>query len=263
MRLIVRPNDSVAYYHPTSAPAYWAGITTYIDSLKADTVLKYLEVRVRGNHGVLHLDFGIISEDIFGDGRNHNEDGSYNGISNGSVDDSEDVGLDTIPDYRELGYDSTSNPDPNHDNWFFEGVGKPPVPYSVLYSAEFQQETYDRLSPIFYEWINGTEGNIRDAAVLGKPDQEMLGRSFNTENSYLTYRIDLASDSFMVPGSGLNGWITYRIPITDPAAVDALVGLPNFSSFDWTHVYHSRIWFEKSSSELTDTVEIVRLRFIP
>ncbi len=259
LRLIVRPNDSVAYYRPTAAAAYWAGITYYIGSRFPDTAQMYLELRVRGNHGVLHIDLGRISEDAFGDKYPREEHVAQNGFFYDSL----DVGLDALPDMLEPGYDLNTNPDPSHDNWFFDDQGKPPVPYSVMNSSEFRSAIYNPDSPIFYEWINGTEGNYKDPNALGLPDREQLGPSFNLDDSYLSFHIDLSSSRLAVPGSEFNGWVTYRVNLAGPVDLDTIVGLSDYYSFYWPAATHLRFWFEKNSSEIPDTVGIAAIRFVP
>lgn len=245
LRMIFRPDTSLP------AGASWAGITTYIGDIGIDSSRHFFRVRLLGTHGVLHIDFGLISEDLFGDGVNHDEDKDLNLIA----DPDEDIGLDLFPDFLEPGYDASLNPDPNGDNWYFEGEGKCPVPPSRCNSAAFQDSIHDPSSAICYEWINGTEGNLADIASLGLPDKLALGPNFNLANSYRSYQLDLASDSFLIRGSELNGWRTYSIPIRDSAAIDTLVEADGPVP-EWFGVTHMRVWFESHGSSVPDTLQI-------
>ena len=83
----------------------------------------------------MYIDLGRISEDVIPDGKLNTEDLNQNT----AIDEGEDVGLDTLSDAREQQlYESTEN-DPNHDDFSFNG--------------------HLKLDILSYKNINGTEGN--------------------------------------------------------------------------------------------------------
>ena len=241
----------------------WAGIMRSFEGRIDAERAELLEIRMRGGRqpgallprGVLHFDFGQIDEDVNGDGNIFTEDEV---TINGVTDPTEDVGLDGLADEKESGYDAETNPDPNDDNWYYAGSGKCPWPDNRC------NELKDRLTgdgaendPLYFEWINGTEGNRDDISTAAKPDDEQLGRSANSLNSYFSFKLDLENypDSFKVEGSesAVGGWVTYRIPIRDPDALDEIVG----TDPKWTQISHVRVWFESDELDTTaDTLEI-------
>ncbi|MEW6413380.1 MAG: cell surface protein SprA [Candidatus Zixiibacteriota bacterium] len=247
LRLIYRPYN---HSHPTEAAVpSWAGIMRYFGSRVDAARAQLFEVRAQGKHGRLHFDFGKISEDVIPNGGPDTEDRI---LVNGAVDEDEDTGLDYLMDEEEEGY-GPSNPDPSGDNWFFRGNGKCPVPGGCD-----DWEYWD--DSLYYEFLNGTEGNRLDGAVTGLPDEEILsnGMNLNTLNAYYSFVVDFASDSFLVENSERNGWVTYRIPIRDPLAIEDSVGRPL-----WNQVTHVRVWFESDPGVTqTDTIKIADWYFV-
>jgi hypothetical protein len=176
--------------------------------------VQLLEMRVKGDTGILHIDLGRISEDINGDGQLTTED-KY---SNNVLDDSLDYGLDGIPDRLEFGYNSVTAPDPTGDNFDANNVWR----------------------------INGTERNGSDQEGGGNfPDTEDENRNgLETPNSYFSYRVDLSDTTFYVPDTRNEyGWKTIRIPLRDPLSIDAVVGNPV-----WTDIWFARVWLDGASS---------------
>ena len=248
----------------------WAGIMRSfygVDEKRA----QLLEVRARAKTGKLHFDFGVISEDVNGNGFAESEDGVILGAPNGTVDEDEDVGLDGLIDADESEfYDHIKhiNPDPAGDNWYFLGDGKCPLPAGECH-PDRDDPFWDDES-IRYEWLNGTEGNINDPSVQGRPDQEVLGSGLQQTNSYFSYVLDFESDSFKVPESNWppgvgedRQWWTYRIPIQDSTAIDTIIA-PDGAIPQWDEVRHVRVWFEDDSMDDNswDTVEVAAWYFV-
>ncbi len=278
-RMIFRPRH---YTADTSLPAdqlvidtldvpvkSWAGIMRSfygVDPKRA----QLLEVRARAKSGKLHFDFGRISEDVNGNGRPESEDGTISGVPNGAVEEEEDIGLDELIDKDESEfYEQIKdiNPDPAGDNWYFLGDGKCPLPKGECHDSPddpFWDDESNR-----YEWLNGTEGNMNDPSVVGRPDQEVLSSGLKETNSYFSYVLDFASDSFRVPESNWppgvgedHQWWTYRIAIQDSTAIDTIIdvdGVPR-----WEDVQHVRVWFEDDSMDDNswDTVEVAAWYFV-
>jgi hypothetical protein len=272
LRLIYRPSFTVfgfgsdldTLFYPS-----WAGIMFETDlprdnSRTAAMYPTFLEIRLRASGGRMHIDMGRINEDINGDNQESGEDHGPDGNHNWVVDQEEDVGLDGLADVDEPGYDPLTNPDPHRDNWYFRNEGKCPYPAAVCEDPVFQTRMEDPDDPIYYEWLNGTEGNREDPTRLGRPDDERLLGHFDTDDHYYTCLIDFDSnpDSFLVRGSEYYEWRTYRIPIgPDNALADELQTVGN--NADWERFTHARIWFESGvDADGFDTVEIVDCSFV-
>jgi hypothetical protein len=268
LRLIFRPRPFVSSIVdgectgdsiPTRS---WGGIMRYFSNRVDAERVQLFEVRARGGKGQLHFDFGYISEDVNDNGNRDTEDKSY--PENNTLDKGEDTGLDHVANTDEKdrcgrSYDADSLPDPSGDNWWYNGTTgdstnspRPPVPAAAWADPTFRNNVADPNHYLHYEWQNGTEGNWRDDAVVGIPDDEALipgATSINTDNAYFSVTMPLspdASNPFLVPGSEKNGWLTYRVPIREPGVVDT------FSSGQytpgWEKVTYVRVWFEQDST---------------
>ncbi|MDD4050657.1 MAG: cell surface protein SprA, partial [candidate division Zixibacteria bacterium] len=186
-----------------------SGIATQLENSQL------LEMRVRGDVGIIHIDLGRISDDINGNGVPDSED--KNG--NRTLEDDEDTGLDGKFDKDEPGGDDLArNPDPNGDNYDENNIWK----------------------------VNGTEGNRTDITFGGtRPDMENPDYDgFNKNNDYFSYRIDLSDTTqFYVPGTRNDAnWKTIRIPLRDVTTLDTVIGEPA-----WNEIRNARIWFDSLS----------------
>ncbi len=269
----------------------WGGFMRYFGSPLDESRVKLFEVRLKGRRGKIHLDFGAINEDI---NKNTNADTEDRDASE-EIDlaGTEDTGLDKLMDEFEVPahIDSAdidaylaANPDPHGDNWYsFRNpeVGKQPLPDSIfnLYVDNFD----DSSNIYYYDFLNGTEGNIADGGSARLPDKESYSPGFTTENAYFSYVINLDDeferDRFKVAGSeripnidnAVNNdtpgdsipWITYRIPIRDPDALDQIVTSdPNIQPA-WNKISHVRIWVEgELLDNVSDTIEIADWYFV-
>ena len=188
---------------------------------------KFIEVWAKGDHGILKIDLGSISEDawttgITEDGRPsrgnlNTEDKLVYGQRDGFLQDNEDVGLDGLSDEQEPGYDAQTNPDPSGDNW-----------------------RYDKTD--VYDWINGTERNKNDPDRRDRPDTEDINNNglLDTKNDYYEYTLNLSEDPF-VKGTEHNGWRLFRIPLWGENMVKA--GNP-----DSTRMEFVRLWITGADS---------------
>lgn len=187
-----------------------AGVTTQLENTQL------LEMRLRGNVGIIHIDLGKISDDINGNGQPDTED--KNG--NRTLEDEEDIGLDGLIDAQEPGYDPARNPDPHGDDYNASDI-----------------------------WmVNGTEGNRTDVTFGGtRPDMEDPDyNGFRKNNDYYSFRVDLSDTTqFYVPGTrNETGWRTIRVPLRDITALDTTIGDPS-----WKEIRYARIWFDSVSAE--------------
>lgn len=255
-RMVFQPHVENGIVSPS-----WAGITRYFHSRVDSKRAQLFEFRARINSGVkgkLHFDFGQISEDLqlhsdssFANkiSQAFSEDGFSTevlaGIANGAAERHEDVGLDGLPNNMEPGYDPDILPDPNGDNWFFEGRGKCPFEPALCQEMAELGDAHPiwRDPATRYLWLNGTEGNLDDPSVEGLPDEEALSdNSFNEIDAYFSITIDMANNPFRIDSSRIGDWYTYRIPIRD----SSIVGIVNPDGIEpnWEQITHVRVWFE-------------------
>ncbi len=242
---------------PPDAPRSdsWSGITYYLGANRLDEDrLQLFEMRVRGDRGVINFDFGRISDDIDGDGNLDTEDRDLNQ----AVSEEEDVGLDGLPDEEEPGYDPILNPDPNGDNWFNGAEGKCPLPDGTCPNQRFADN-----DPRFYEWLNGTEGNrVELGLALDNVDSEVPRRAggfWNQTNTYRSFRVDLSTGEYEVPGSrNASDWKTIRIPVREIIEESFREGDPT-----WDNTTHVRVWIESAATDtIPDTIEVARWYFV-
>lgn len=262
LRLIYRPSYQVFEFGGTIDTIFfpsWAGLMLETDK-RFDTAWQYLEIRCKASGGRMHIELGRIDEDVDGDGESFGEDDVPYGDGNGVVSEAEDIGLDGLADIDEPGYDPMRNPDPNRDNWYFRNEGKCPYPAQICDDPAFHSRMEDPSDPIYYEWLNGTEGNLVDISDLFQPDQERLIGFFDTDNHYYSFLIDFDEDpdTFFVDGSEINGWRTYRIPIRDEQAAEDVVG----NNMDFNRLTHARVWFDSDEYATGfDTVLVADWKF--
>ena len=283
-RLIFRPRTADTAWHWEPDPANQndsipvPAITTYSGSSWAgifrewgkgvDDSAAFLEFRARGTGAVMHLELGWINEDVNGDGIAFNEDRPplY------AFSREEDTGLDSLPDRDEPFYHPEWNPDPNGDNFWFLGEGTCPWPISMC-ENEAVEDTIWHVDSIYYEYLNGTEGNLVDFENFMNPDRERLGFGFEEYDRYVSYRVDLGDptcpfriDRSAFSGTGKSPWYTFRLPLRDTIAGDWL----EFIESDWappadvdlSEPFNLRIWFEAEPAQTAlDTVEIAALYF--
>lgn len=253
----------------------WSGVTRYFGGRIDNKRVQLFEFRARGNSGKMHIEFGKISEDIDGDKNAYSEDLP----PTDDFTEEEDVGFDGLADPDEPFYDPITNPDPNHDNWFFLGDGKCPLPSNQCATLSNSENWNDSL---YYEWLNGSEGNKVDYEQLEIPDKERFSSGSGGKldnNGYFSYVIDFSDpfDPFRVDSSAFGDstganpapkWYTFRIPIRDSSFMDDIV-VQDESDLtiqpDWTaeNIQHVRIWFEGEEGQTTpDTVEIADWYFL-
>ncbi|MFQ5499788.1 MAG: cell surface protein SprA, partial [Candidatus Zixiibacteriota bacterium] len=232
----------------------WGGVTRYLGRNRIDDKrLQLFEMRTNAVRGKLHLDFGVISEDLDGDGDNDTEDLNNNFV----LDPGEDVGLDGIPDDQENG--SYSMADPAADNWHHFDDNESVCPLD---------DPTDPLCFDDFEFLNGTENNARDPIFQGLPDEELMGDNFTTSNNYFSFVIDLSDstsdESRLVVGSEHSGeesftgvWRTWRIAVKEDRFVDS-IGSP-----EWSNVTHARVWFEADeNSDRPETLLVANWGFV-
>ena len=254
LRMIFRPDSSGA--------DSWAGVTRYFGSAIDSKRAQLFEVRLRAYDDIqarLHFDFGIINENLDYELGHLESAFTEDSDLNGAVSELEDIGLDGVAD----GAGETPTPwgtsyDLAGDNWYFQGDGKCPFGPDQCNNIDWDSDEW------YYEFLNGTEGNIRDPSVAGLPDREILSTGISgleTSNAYFSYVLDLSSDEFLVPNSEKNGWVTYRIPIRDSSAIDQVI--TSGRTPDWNNITHVRVWFESQPGQTEhDTVEIADWYFV-
>jgi len=240
-------NYNVRYNNPNTAYAdtmvsrnhkaeTFNGIMKYLNTTTTDLVsenINFIEFSMRvdtrtslvGNpNAKLNIDLGLISEDAIPNGKLNTEDKN----NNGTLEVSEDIGLDTLTNDQELDlFASRYNGDRNV-------LGGDP---SLDNNANGNTN---------YDVINGTEGN-RFYDGGNKPDTEDLNKNgtLDQTNSYRTYSVSLDTvNNTRIVGKGANGWAQYRIPLSE------FSGLVDQGSLN--NVQYVRLWV----TGLTDTIRI-------
>lgn len=189
----------------------WGGLMhplagSYVDQTRS----RFIEVWVNGNRGELHIDLGVISEDVNDDGRLDTEDDRSDGFGNNLLEPEEDIGLDGLKDEDETGFDPVTNPDPHGDNFSFEGTQGGSVP----------------VDQVDYSRINGPEVNASDPDQNRRPDTEDLDYSgfLDIRDEYFKFAVNLSPDHedtvFVAGGdrarsnwANPDSWRLYRIPL--------------------------------------------------
>ncbi|RPI19062.1 MAG: cell surface protein SprA [Ignavibacteriae bacterium] len=219
----------------------WTGIYKYLNTYQTnllDENMNFIEIWMQINHGnvvddsaKMMIDLGIISEKVISDSRveidqrlksqgitYHTEDLNLNG----TLDETEDVGLDGIDNAKELqifGAELPGNDDPSDDNYDWNG---------------------DPNSKIFTKF-NGTEGNSK-LDVGKRIDTEDLNGdgSLEPRNNYFEYEIPLIADTLKNPyitgGNSAKNWYQFSIPLNEFKRF--------FGTATLTNIQYIRIWFK-------------------
>ena len=227
--------DSTEVYPESS----WVGIMRpFYTGLADQTLTKFIEFWYKPDPNavsgapILHLNLGLISEDLDGDGLKDTED-RLNGREDGVFQYEEDTGLDGIFSADEPGY-SSGNPDPSGDDW-----------------------AYDDDNPNDYSRINGTEGNRNDPDRRGRFDTEDINNNgaLDTQDGYYEYTIDLDDPDYYVESTS-TGWNFIRIPLQDPEAFN-IRGAEG--SADFARINYARMWLTGSSEPYLLQVALFQL----
>ena len=208
----------------------WGGIQKGLSSgYSNQTESKFIEVWVKGDYGVLHIDMGQISEDIIPNNRLNTEDKMVNGIRNGVLDDNEDIGLDGMKgvdpaDYWDInlnGIQDDGEPT-SWDDWASSNEGAN------------------------YSKVNGYENNENDGTRL--PDSEDMNGNGDVDlrNDYFEYTISLYKDhpdTSYITGKSINNetgedneWRQYRIPLLDEEKMTK-IGNPDLSLVEYLRIW--------------------------
>ena len=208
----------------------WAGIMRSLYTGMADQSLsKFIEfwylpdASVLNGAPTMHINLGLISEDLDNDEIKDSEDADNNNVF---LPEDEDTGLDGEFDPGEDGFDpNIPDHDPSGDNWYYNP----------------QSDPYD------YSRINGTEGNKDDPDRLGRFDTEDINYngSLDRQNGYFEYSIDLNNPEYLVESTS-TGWKLLRIPLQDISAIDTM-GIA--SSADFSRISFARLWFDNASAD--------------
>jgi len=241
-------------------PTSWGGIMqAFLGGGKDFSRMEFLEIWVRGDKGVLHVDLGAISEDVIHNGRLDTEDRLVNGIRDGVLQPEEDVGLDGMRDDEELDFylrkagvdPSGMSPDEKKEK------------FRKLYPDRDPEDPsgdnwrYSDKNPRDYSHINGTEGNKDDPDRQGQPDTEDINKNgyLDEWNAYYTYAVDLSKDDYEVEGTEHNGWRLLRIPLWEAADRK-----PDGSKPDSTRVEFARIWVDGVTEPIK--IEIAQMEVV-
>ena len=224
-----------------AATESWGSIMSAFSTINDLSQSKFLEVWVRGERGVLHIDLGTISEDVNENSRLDTEDIPVGGLSNGDglVSPEEDVGIDGRDLTAELQFylDQVGTATIGMSNDEMKQEFARAYPDRDADDPEGDDFFFNRDSdPKDYSRINGTENN-RDADTGVRPDTEDLNHDgvVETRNDYYHYAIDLAMDA-PVPGTENNGWRLFRLSLFAPEPEVERVGTPDSSRVEFARL---------------------------
>lgn len=216
----------------------WGGIMRALSPGFFDqTESKFLEIMVKGDHGVLHVNLGQISEDVIPNKKLDTEDKLRGGIREGLLDDDEDIGLDGM-----------AGTDPQ-DYWDINKNGV----QDLFEPTSFDDWSYVSQSAN-YDNINGTEVNANDA--VREPDTEDLNQNgaIDLVNNYFEYSFNLdklhPDTVFIAGGQGLP-WRLYRIPLGEPRKK---VGTPDLGLTEYI-----RLWVDGVALETEISIAEINL----
>jgi hypothetical protein len=224
-------------FHPLNGDSTsWGSIAKAISLVDAQDFSqhKFLELWVKGDAGVLHVDIGEgIPEDAFW---RHKVDDVIRGKpgdldtedenENSTLDAGEDTGVDQV--------DGEDGVEPQGNDWWTD---------DYFYDSDGDRDNYTQ--------INGTEGNNR-------LDTEDLDRDLflDADNDFFSFTIDLKdSSSEFIKIDRLNetGWRLYRINLNDNSIGE--VGTP-----DWQVIRYARLWVDGFSQ--VDSIGIASLDIV-
>jgi len=232
----------------------WSGIQMALSSgYWNQSEAKFLEIWVKGDSGVIHINLGEITEDIIPNKKLDSEDRMKNGIRNGILD---------VEEGEDTGMDGMSGKDP-FDFWDLNGDGIRNWGEPI----SWDDWSYNsNVRPINYDRVNGTEGNANDYGGLRYPDTEDLNGNgqLDQNNDYFEYSFSLDknsadADRYLVGGLGLPpdqdfGWRQYRIPLDE---FTDKVGNPTLSLIKYV-----RIWMSGFTSAQEHTIQIAYIDLV-
>ncbi|HIL10550.1 MAG TPA: cell surface protein SprA [Candidatus Latescibacteria bacterium] len=252
----------------------WGGIVAALSAVNDFSQSKFLEIWVRGEEGILHVNLGDqINEDYVANGRLDTEDEPFPGRSTGDglVSKEEDLGVDGRDDEAELNFylllqdasfDTTASLDQRKQAFnAFYGESTPLRPNHSADDPEGDNWKYDpQRNKNDYSRINGTQRNKVDLESGDRPDSEDLNNNgvLDQRNNYYHYQIDLASNRYEVPGTHSQGWRQIRVPLFGDHVLRA--GLPDSSRIEYARLMLSHGPF--ADSEATALAEIALIEVV-
>ena len=252
----------------------WGGIVAALSAVNDFSQSKFLEIWVRGEVGILHVNLGDqINEDYVANGRLDTEDEPFPGRSTGDglVSKEEDLGIDSRDDEAELNFylllqdasfDTTGSLDQRKQAFnAFYGEPDPLRPNRSADDPEGDNWKYDpQRNKNDYSRINGTQRNKVDLESGDRPDSEDLNNNgvLDQRNNYYHYQVDLASNRYEVPGTHSQGWRQIRVPRFGEHVLRA--GLPDSSRIEYARLMLSHGPF--ADPEATALAEIALIEVV-
>jgi hypothetical protein len=222
------------YFRPNNTEN-WGGIMRTFDQEQNLSQKNYLEIWVKAEEGEMVFEMGDrMVEDLIRWGRSSTGADSIippNGKwdsedknSDGLLQTGEDTGLDGIKMIDSVWTYDADSLDDGVDDYIIEA-----------------KSFVDSLRK------HNKEGNNR-------LDSEDLNRdfSFETENHFFRYRIDLSSSEYLAK-EGLNGWKVFVLPLKDSLSFEK-IGDPSFES-----ILYTRIWFRGMDGDARITIGKIRI----
>lgn len=232
----------------------WMGVMRTLEGeISNMSSVRYIEIMVQGETGMLHIDVGAISEDVIPNGKLDTEDRRVNGFRNGILDEGEDTGLDGVSrlDPPEVNYPRTNHLGGTIDQVPFDfwdvnnnGIKDEDEPWS--YDDWYYPELSSQYITPGTGSIDGGESNMKDESG-NRPDTEDLNLNGRLDimDQYLSFSFSLHNDSpdtsLIVGGNpdpAMPGgpWKLYRIPF-DLEHTDLILGDPQFEFMEYVRIW--------------------------
>ena len=243
----------------------WGGVmTVFTGGVRDFSQSKFLDVWLRGEEGIIHIDLGDISEDWIPNGSIDTEDTPLPGRTTGDneVSKDEDIGLDGRTDEQELDFFlvsagiDTAGLSNDQKRQQFRGLPE----YAGRDAADPQGDNWNydpTRNRDDYRRINGTQGN-RLAEGGQRPDSEDLNNdgNLNLRDDFYHHVIDLDRDE-SVPGTrSADGWRLFRLGLYDDQA--ERIGSPDSSRIEFARI----VLVTNNAFGDTASVEIAQMEII-
>ncbi len=250
---------------PPDATDAWGGVmTVFTGGVRDFSQSKFLDVWLRGERGILHIDLGDISEDWIPNGNVDTEDTPLPGRTTGDneVSKDEDIGLDGRTDEQELDFYlveagiDTAGLDNDQKRQQFRGLSE----YAGRDPADPEGDNWDydpTRNRDDYRRINGTQGN-RLSEGGQRPDTEDLNNdgNLNVRNDFYHHVIDLRRDVHVAGTRSEAGWRLFRLELYDDET--ERIGSPDSSRIEFARL----ALVTDGASRDTSSVEIAQMEII-
>ncbi len=274
LSIVMDPKTAMDHSDPQKV---WGGVMRALSpGFFNQTATKFLEIWVQGDRGHLHIDMGQISEDAIPDRELNTEDREITpgtGLRDGITDPSEDSGLDGMfgddpPRFEDDGVTPFGHREAHTEERDGRLYGVPYDFWDINHDGikqEWEPWSYDdwnwsRDKYWIYDQVAGTERNAqRDDQGGYRPNTEDINGNgvLDFVDAYFEYSVDLnraSADAKYIAGGRpelKNGWVLYRIPLTD---FKFKQGTPDLAQIEYI-----RLWIDGLTDSTTISIAEINL----